>query len=107
MTPHDLLPRDVCLPREEYVFLFHRGHNIGISLHFLMMNASSHEICLTHFNQVRIRALEADYCVSWRHEANRLLLCRFNPACAEQAKVLIHGITDDATVAERGKQIEM
>jgi hypothetical protein len=107
MIPHDLLPGDFRLPREEYVFLFYRGHNIGMSLHFLMMNASAHEICLTHFNQVRIRALKADYCVPWRHRANRLLLCRFNPACAAEANALIRWITNRETVAERGRQIEM
>jgi hypothetical protein len=57
---------------------------------FLMMNASAHEICLTHFNKVRFRALKVDYCVPWLHKANRLLLCRFmlGEATANQGRHL-------------------
>jgi hypothetical protein len=52
MTTHDLAPRGVCLLREEYVSLFHFGHDIGVSLDFLIMNAFAVDD-LTHLDKVR------------------------------------------------------
>jgi hypothetical protein len=62
MTKPDLSLRDACLLREEHITIFYSGHNIGRSLHFLMMNASAHDSCLPPLNKVRIRAFEPDYC---------------------------------------------
>ena len=47
MATHDLASRGVCLFREEYIYLFDPGHNIGVSLDRLMMND------LTHLDEVR------------------------------------------------------
>jgi hypothetical protein len=52
MTKHDLFPRYVCLPREEYVSLFYFGHNIGVLLDFPMMEAFAIDY-FTHLNEVR------------------------------------------------------
>ena len=41
MTKPDLFPREVCLFCKEDVALFYFGHNIGVSLDFLLMNASA------------------------------------------------------------------
>ena len=49
---HDLAPRGVCLLREEHVSLFYFGHNVGMSLDFLMMNAFAVDH-LTHLDEVR------------------------------------------------------
>jgi hypothetical protein len=72
MTPHDLAPRGVCLLREEHVSLFYFGHNIGVSLDLPMMNTFSVDR-LTHLDEVRGRALEADYRIPWRHVTLKLI----------------------------------
>ena len=38
MAPHHLVPRGVCLLREEYISLFDLGHNIGVSLDIWVVN---------------------------------------------------------------------
>jgi hypothetical protein len=63
MTKPDLSPCDACLPSEEYISFFYFGYNIGMSLHFWMMNTPARDSCLTHLNKVRFRAIEADHCV--------------------------------------------
>jgi hypothetical protein len=35
---HNLFPRYVSLLREEHIFLFYLGHNIGMSLNLFMMD---------------------------------------------------------------------
>jgi hypothetical protein len=72
MTTHDLTPRGVCLFREEYISLFDLGHNIGVSLDFLMMKAFAINH-VTHLYEVRRRALEADYRVPWCHVTLKLI----------------------------------
>ena len=52
VTPHDLVSRGVCLLREEYISLSDLGHNIGVSLDFVMMNAFAVDD-LTHPDEVR------------------------------------------------------
>ena len=52
MTQPDLFPRQVCLLRKEDVSLFYFGHNIGVSLGFLMMNALAVDH-LAHLDEVR------------------------------------------------------
>ena len=52
MTTHNLTPRRVCLLRKEYISLFDLGHNMGVSLDFLMMNAFAVDD-LTHLDEVR------------------------------------------------------
>jgi len=72
MTKPDLFPSDACLLREEYVSLFYFGYDIGVSLDLLMMNSFAVDD-LTHLNEVRRRALEADYCVPWIHVTLKLI----------------------------------
>jgi len=64
----DLIPRDVCLLREEYVPLLHLGHDVGVPLDFLVVNAFASDH-LAHLDVVRWRALEADDSISWIHVA--------------------------------------
>ena len=66
-TP-DLIPCNVCLPRKEYVFLLDFGHNIVVSLDFLMIDALAADH-LAHLDGVRWRALEAHYRIPRRHIA--------------------------------------
>jgi hypothetical protein len=57
---HDLLPRCVCLLREEYISLFHFGHNIRVSLDLLMEEALAIDE-FTHLDEVRWNRSEADH----------------------------------------------
>jgi hypothetical protein len=66
MTPHDLAPGGVCLFCEEYIYLFDLGHDLGVSLDLRVMKAFAVDR-LTHLDEVRCRAPEADYRVSWHH----------------------------------------
>jgi hypothetical protein len=68
----DLFPRQVCLLRKEDVSLFYFGHNIEVSLGFLMMNALAVDH-LSDLEDARGRALEADYRVPWRHVTLKLI----------------------------------
>ena len=52
MTPHDLVPRGVCLVREEYISLFDLRHNIRVPLDLVMMEAFAVDH-LTHLYKVR------------------------------------------------------
>jgi hypothetical protein len=66
MTQPDMFPRQVCLLRKEDVSLFYFGHNIEVSLGFLMMNALAVDH-LSDLEDARGRALEADYRVPRLH----------------------------------------
>ena len=72
MTTLDLSPRDACLLREEYVSRFKLSHDIGVPLDFLMVEAFPTDR-LTHLDVIRLRALEADYCIPWCHIALQLI----------------------------------
>lgn len=68
MPKSELSPSYVRLLRKEYVSLFQLGHNNGVPLDFLMMDAFAVDH-LNHTDEVGRQALEADYCVSWIHVA--------------------------------------
>jgi hypothetical protein len=72
MTALDLSPGDVCLLGEEYVSRFKLGHDIGVPSDFLMVETFPTDH-LAHLNVVRLRALEADYCIPWCHIALQLI----------------------------------
>jgi hypothetical protein len=65
---HDLSPGGVCLLREEHISVFYSGHDIGMSLDFVMMDAFPVDH-FTNANAIWSKALEADNCVPWRHVA--------------------------------------
>ena len=52
MTKLDLFPRGACLLREEHVSLFYFGHNTGVLLDFVMLDAFAVDH-LTHLDEVR------------------------------------------------------
>ena len=65
-TARDQFPRNGCLVREEYILLFHCGHDIRVSLDFPMMKLFTVD-GLAHLDAVRRKTLEAYYCVSLLH----------------------------------------
>jgi hypothetical protein len=65
----DLSSRGVSLFREEHIFLFHLGHNIGMSFDLFVANVSAVD-CFNYLEQVRWQTSEVDYCISWLHSAN-------------------------------------
>jgi hypothetical protein len=69
-SSQDLVSRGVSLFREEHIFLFHLGHNIGMPLNLFVINILAVD-SFTHLDQVRRKALEGDYCVPWLHSSNR------------------------------------
>ncbi len=69
---HDFVPRDVGLLCEEHIPLLQFGHNVRVSLDFLMMKAFSIDR-LAHLDRVGGRALEADGGIALLHVALELI----------------------------------
>jgi hypothetical protein len=65
----DLSSSGVSLFREEHIFLFHLGHNIGMSLDLFVANVSTVD-SFNYLEQVRRQALKRNHCVSRLHSGN-------------------------------------
>jgi hypothetical protein len=72
MAKPECSPGNVRLLRKEYVSLFQFGHNIGMLLDFLMLNAFAVNH-LNHANEARRQALKSDYRVARVHVALKLI----------------------------------
>jgi len=66
MAKFDLLPRRVCLIREEDVSLLDFVHDMKILLNFVMLDAFAADR-LGYLDEAMVRAIEADYCIPTLH----------------------------------------